>query len=449
MRTRRGRGGTPWLRSAARVGVAALTVPLVLSACGAGGRPDGDSGGAETGVTDDTITIGAHFPLTGVAAPGYSEIPTGAKAYYDYVNANGGVHGRTIEYVYRDDAYNPTNTSQVTNELVLRDEIFAMVGGLGTPTHGAVLDFLHDNEVPDLFVSSGSLLWDQPDTYPMTFGWQSDYEIEGKILGQYLAEHHSDAKIGLLLQDDDFGEDGEKGVRAYVDSQIVSAQRYAPTTNDVTPQVSALKDAGADVVVGFTVPSFTALSQLSAQRLDYDPQWVYSNVGSDSALVGSLLSRFSEGAVEDASSLEGALTTEYLSGVEDSGDPWVELWQRVWEEHGGDEPLTNYRIYGMAQAYTFVQTLQATGPEPTREGLVETLESSGGEFAGPTLSPFRYSPDSHAGVSGVRVAEIVGEGTEPLTPVLLTDNGDAEITEKESDQAPPPEDGIPDAPAGN
>ncbi|WP_433407500.1 ABC transporter substrate-binding protein [Saccharomonospora azurea] len=434
----------PKARGLLRTLAAGVAAALLLSACGAGGRGEEESGGAEPGVTDDTVTVGAHFPLTGVAAPGYSEIPTGAKAYFDFVNAQGGVHGRTIEYLYEDDAYNPTNTSQVTNELVLSDEIFAMVGGLGTPTHSAVLDFLRDNEVPDLFVSSGSLLWDQPETYPGTFGWQSDYEIEGKILGKYLAENLPDAKVGLLLQDDDFGDDGEKGIRAYVDSQIVAAQRYAPTTNDVTPQISALKDAGAEVVVGFTVPSFTALSQLAAQRLDFRPQWVYSNVGSDSALVGSLLSRFSEGAVDDASSLEGALTTEYLSGVEDTDDPWVRLWHRVWDEHGGDGELTNYRIYGMAQAYTFVQALQATGPDPTRDGLVRTLETVGGEFTGPTFAPFRYSADSHAGVSGVQVAKIVKGGSEALTPVLLTDNGDAPITESTGEHAPPPDNGVPD-----
>ncbi|WP_197319084.1 ABC transporter substrate-binding protein [Saccharomonospora sp. NB11] len=431
-------------RARLRATAAGVAAALLLASCGAGGRPEAESGGAEPGVTAETVTIGAHFPLTGVAAPGYSEIPTGAKAYFDFVNDQGGVHGRTIRYLYKDDAYNPTNTSQVTNELVLSDEIFAMVGGLGTPTHSAVLDFLHDNGVPDLFVSSGSLLWNRPETYPNTFGWQSDYEIEGKILGRYLAENHPDAKVGLLLQDDDFGDDGEKGIRAFVDEQIVEAVRYAPTTNDITPQISALKDAGAEIVVGFTVPSFTALSQLAAQRLNFRPQWVYSNVGSDAALVGSLLARFSEGAVDDASSLDGALTTEYLAGVDETDDPWVRLWQRVWDEHGGDGDLTNYRIYGMAQAYTFVQALQAAGPNPTREGLVRALETVGGEFAGPTFAPFRYSADSHAGVSGVRVARIEGTGSEALTPVLLTDNGDAPITESTTEHAPPPEDGIPD-----
>jgi ABC-type branched-subunit amino acid transport system substrate-binding protein len=110
-----------WRQRAARI-VAVVTVAGLVAACGAGGRSDDEvksDKGSTVGVTDDTITIGAHFPLTGIAAPGYSEIPLGAQAYFDYVNANGGVNGRKIKYIARDDGYNPTNTSQVTNELVL------------------------------------------------------------------------------------------------------------------------------------------------------------------------------------------------------------------------------------------------------------------------------------------------------------------------------------------
>ncbi|MEU3269832.1 ABC transporter substrate-binding protein [Saccharomonospora sp. NPDC006951] len=433
-------------RGAALVAMTAIAA-LVAGACGAGGRPDGDGeggGASDVGVTADTVKIGAHFPLTGVAAPGYSEIPTGAKAYFDYVNANGGVHGRKIEYVYKDDAYNPTNTSQVVNELVLQDEIFAMVGGLGTPTHSAVLDFLNSSGVPDLFVSSGSLLWNQPEKNPQTFGWQPDYEVEGKIIGQYLRDHLPEARIGLFLQDDDFGDDGEKGVRAFVGDRIVAAERYAPGNTDVGPQIAALQASGADVVVGFNVPSYTALSQLTSMRLNFGPQWIYSNVGSDPALVGSLLNRFSEGKVTDASVLDGVITTEYLPGVEEKDNPWTRLWQRVWDEHGGQGELTNYRIYGMSEAYTFVQALQAAGPEPTRAGLVEALEKIGPELTGPALVPYRYSADSHAGLSGVKVVRIKGAATEDLSPVFVTGNGDTEITEHTAEHAPPPPNGIPD-----
>ncbi|WP_435743338.1 ABC transporter substrate-binding protein [Nocardioides sp. SYSU DS0663] len=441
-------------RTAPLAGV--LAGALLLGACGAGGRSDdggdgGDGGSADApGVTEDTITIGAHFPLTGVAAPGYSEIPTGAQAYFDYVNANGGVHGREIEYIVRDDAYNPTNTSSVTNELVLEEEIFAMVGGLGTPTHSAVVDFLNDEGVPDFFVSSGSLMWgDDPETYPYTFGWQPDYEIEGKIIGQYVAENLPDAKVGLFLQDDDFGDDAEKGVRQFLDEQIVASERYTSGNTDVGPQIAGLQAAGADLVLAFDTPSYTALSQLVALKLGYEPQWFYSNVGSDAELVGSLLSRFSEGAVEgNASSLDGVLSTEYIPGADQPQDPWVQLWQKVWDEHGGEGKLTNYRIYGMSHAYAFVQALMAAGEDLTRDGIVEAMEEVGSELEGPQLAPFRYSEDSHLGISGLRVVEIQDGAAEDLTPVLVTDIGDAEITEDDSGQADdaPPESGIPEAP---
>ncbi|WP_244929921.1 ABC transporter substrate-binding protein [Nocardioides sp. W7] len=438
------------MRHLIRTAVPLLAASVVLAACGADGRDEDDGDGpaaAQPGVTDDSVKVGAHFPLTGVAAPGYNEIPTGAQAYFDFVNAAGGVHGRQIEYVVKDDAYNPTNTSKVTNELVLSDEIFAMVGGLGTPTHSAVVDFLNDEGVPDLFVSSGSLQWgDDVERSPYTFGWQTDYEVEGKIIGQYVAENLPDAKIGLFLQDDDFGEDAEKGVRQFVDEQIVGVERYTSGNTDVGPQIAGLQAAGADLVLAFDTPSYTALSQLVALKLGFKPQWFYSNVGADPRLVGGLLSEFSEGAVKaGANALDGVLTTEYIPGVDAPDDPWVQLWQRVWDEHGGEGELTNYRIYGMSHAYAFVQALQAAGEDLTRDGLVEALEELGDQ-PGPQLAPFRYSPESHLGISGLRVVELQGGVGDPRTPVLTSDLGDAEITEDASGQAEdaPPESGVPE-----
>ncbi|MER7859426.1 ABC transporter substrate-binding protein [Amycolatopsis japonica] len=426
--------------------VAVFLAVTVTAACGAGGRPEGDQKGSTVGVTDTTIKIGAHFPLTGVAAPGYSEIPGGHQAYYDYVNANGGVHGRKIEFVVKDDGYNPTTTSAVTNELVLKEEIFAMVGGLGTPTHSAVVDFLNNSKVPDLFVSSGSLRWgDDPKKAPFTFGWQPDYEIEGKIIGDWVRKNLPNAKVGLFLQDDDFGRDGEKGARRYLGQQIVEVAKYSPGNTDIAPQIAKLKAAGVDLVLGFTVPSYTALSQLASLKIGFKPKWFYSNVGSDPALVGSLLARFSEGKVTNGASLiDGVLTTEYLPGVDAPDNAWTKLWQNVWKAHGKGGDLTNYRIYGMAQAYTFVQALQAAGKDLTRERIVEVLQQSGKTFAGPGLAPFRYTGDNHLGISGMSVVELKGGIGKDLTPVLVTDLGDAPIEANDSaaNDAPPPN-GIP------
>jgi ABC-type branched-subunit amino acid transport system substrate-binding protein len=431
--------------------VAAVAVVSTVAACGGGSDKSGSSssGGAneasDVGVTADSIKLGAHFPLTGVAAPGYSEIPTGAQAYYDYVNKAGGVNDRKIDFIYKDDAYNPTNTSTVVNQLVLDEQVFAIVEGLGTPTHSAVLDFLNSERVPDLFVSSGSKLWgEDPKANPYTFGWQTDYESEGKIMGQYIAEKFPNAKVGLFLQDDDFGQDGELGIRQYIDKQVVSAQRYTSGNTAVGPQIAALQAAGADLVVGFNTPSYTALTQLTALQLGYKPQWFYSNVGADPTLVGKLLNNFSKGKVTDAAVLDGTLSTSYLPTVDQPDNPWVKLFQKVWSESGQQGELTNYRIYGMAQAYTVVQALQAAGQNPTRDGLIKAIEKVGAKWQGPVFAPFRYSTKSHMGTNGMSIIRLKGAGSEEVQPIKTTDLGKAKIEDFSGKPATPPSSGIPD-----
>ena len=435
--------------------VAAVTIATTLAACGSGdGNTSGKNAASDTGVNADSIKIGATYPLTGVAAPGNSEIPLGVQAYFDFVNKHGGVNGRKIRYEYKDDAYNPTQTGSVTNQLVLQDKVFALMGALGTPTHSTVVDFLNSEGVPDLFVASGSLTWNDGKKYPDTFGWQTDYEIEGKVIGQYIQKNMPNAKVGLFLQGDDFGADGAKGVKQYISRQIVSEQTYTPGNTDVDPQIAALKAAGADLVVGFDVPAYTALTQLNALKIGYKPTWFYSNVGSDATLVGKLLQNLSQGAVSGTGPLEGVYTTRYLPTVDRTDDPWIQLFQKVWKESGRQGDLTNFKLYGMAQAYTTVQALQAAGKNPTRQGLVDAIEKDGKNWKGPLVAPLRYSTtkssNSHGGVGGMTVAQITGGGVKDLTPVLTTTNGSsAGIKVSSGTEAAPPSSGIPDVqPAG-
>ncbi len=440
-------------RSISRAVVTLAGASLLLTACGGGGgggdtatQGGGESEGVSTGVTDTTIKIGTHMPLTGVVAPGYSEIPTGAKAYFDYVNAQGGVNGRKIEYSVKDDGYNPANTSSVTNQLVLQEEVFGLLGGLGTPTHSAVVDFLNEEKVPDLFVSSGALAWNQPEKYPWTFGWQPNYEVEGKILGKYIAENFPNAKVGLYVQGDDFGRDGAKGARQFLEKQIVAEVSYVPGNVDVGPQIAELKAKGADHVIGFNVPSYTALSQLTALRLQYDPQWFYSNVGSDLTLVGSLLDRFSKGAVKNGTSLlDGIYTTKYLPTVEEPSNPWTQLFTKVWDQHGDEGKMSNFRLYGMSQAYTLVSALQAAGQDLTREGLVQAIEEKGADFEGPWLAPLEYSKESHRGISGVSVVQVTGGKFTEKQGVQTTGGDETPIEPFTEEPFTPTDNGVPDA----
>ena len=234
--------------------------------------------------------------MTGPAAPGYSEIAPASQAFFNYVNANGGVFGRKINLVIKDDAYNPTNTVNAVHQLVLQSKVFGIYEGLGTPTHTKVVGFLNAEKVPDIFVASGCPCWDNGTTQPYTFGWQPNYTIEGKILGQYLKQHFAGKKIGVLYQDDDFGQGGLTGIEDEVQaSDIVAKQPYQPGVTTLAPQITAIKAAKADVLVDFTVPIYTAIGQLTSFTLGYKPQLVVSNVGIDPTTVGGLLKAISKG----------------------------------------------------------------------------------------------------------------------------------------------------------
>src|SRR3954466_7773990 len=209
--------------------LAGLTALALAAACGgsSGGGGGGDSKSSAPGITASTVTTGPHDPLTGPAAPGYSEIGPAAEAMYKYINDNGGVNGRSIEFKFKDDGYNPANTVDVVKQLVLQDKVFGIVGGLGTPTHSKVTDYLNSRRVPDLFVASGAQLWDDPQKLPYTTGWQPDYFIEGKVLGKYVKDNFAGKKIGYLYQNDDFGKDGYAGLDTQLaGANVVDKQAY-------------------------------------------------------------------------------------------------------------------------------------------------------------------------------------------------------------------------------
>jgi ABC-type branched-subunit amino acid transport system substrate-binding protein len=170
----------------------ACAVTLALIACGCG------SSGNSTGVSSTSVTFGTHQPLTGPAAPGYSEIAPASAAFFEYLNAKGGIYGRKIHLIVKDDAYNPTQTVNVVHGLVLNEKMFGIFEGLGTPTHTKVVGFLNSEKVPDLFVASGCPCWDNGSAQPYTFGWQPNYTIEGKILGQYIKQHFASSKVGVF-----------------------------------------------------------------------------------------------------------------------------------------------------------------------------------------------------------------------------------------------------------
>ncbi len=421
---------------------------IALAACGSSSKsstpstsPSSAAGSsaaavAVPGITATSVLIGTHQPLTGPAAPGYSEISAASQAYFDFVNAAGGVNGRKITLKTLDDGYNPTTTVTDVNQLVLQDKVFAIFEGLGTPTHTAVLDFLAQNHVPDLFVASGSRSWNQPAKYPGTFGWQTDYTVEGKILGSYIKKNFAGKKVCSFGQADDFGTDGVQGVETTLGaSALVTKQTYVPTNTNVAPQVAAMQAAGCQVVVSFTVPGFTALEVGTAAKIGFKAQYVVSNVGSDYLTLAALLKTAAPLL------LQGVVSDGYAPSAADTSNSWIQLFSKVAKQYDNNIPLDGNVLYGMASAYTFVQALQAAGPNPTRQGIIEAVEKNG--FSGPGLVPFRFSATDHSGYTGVRMGTITGGKFVESGPVYVTDDGTGPITEYTTPQPTAPANGLP------
>jgi branched-chain amino acid transport system substrate-binding protein len=441
------------LTAAVAVATAAAFTLAACSSSPGSSSASGTSTGSSTapltasapGITASTILIGSHQPLTGPAAPGYDEIAPASTAYFDWVNAHGGVYGRKIIYKYLNDAYDPTTTASVVRQLVLQDNVYAIFNGLGTPTHLAVVSFLNSEKVPDVFVASGCDCWDNPTQDPETFGWQLDYIREGKILGQYVAQHFKGKKIGFFYQDDEFGMDGVKGLEDEIPaSQVVAKESYVDTNVNVAPQVAKLRAAGAQVVVSFSIPAFTALLKLTSLKLGFNPQLVVSDVGSDPITLSGLLESFakSAGATVNGNQLtQGIITDGYLPSLSAS-DSWYVLFKKIHDLYDAKEPLDGNFFYGMAVAYTFVQAMLKAGRNPTRADLVNAI--NGGLPQGPMLAPFAYSASDHDGVTGARIGVIQNGVIVEQGPVLVTDaTATGAITDYTGTEQQAPASGVP------
>jgi ABC-type branched-subunit amino acid transport system substrate-binding protein len=413
---------------------AVASLALVASGCGAGG--DGGKSGSVPGITKDTIKLGTTQPLTGPAAPGYAKISKSMAAYFKHVNAEGGINGRKIDLLIEDDGYNPTNTAAKTRQLVLKDKVFALVGALGTAPHTSVLDFIRQNKIPDLFVSSGSLSWNQPTKYPYTFGWQPDYTREGKILATYAKENFAGKTFCTFGQGDDLGADGVKGVEQVLGADALKAKEsYTVSNTNVAPAIGKLQAAGCEVVFSFSIPGFTALAVGTAAKLGYKAQWMVSSVGADPVALSGYLKEAAKPLTE------GILATNYLPAATDAENSWVKLFTEINDKYNGGAPMDATALYGYALAYTVAEALAAAGDNPTRASLVKAVEK--GDFTGPGLTPFAYSAKDHSGYTGSEIVQIKNLVSESVSPVYVTDDGDGAVKEYDAAAAEAPANGVP------
>ncbi|MFZ2241834.1 MAG: ABC transporter substrate-binding protein [Gordonia amarae] len=427
-------GRPRWRRNA----VAAMTASLALVASACGGPGGGGSGdGDATGVTDDTIKIGSTQPLTGPAAPGYAPISKAMKAYYSYVNDNGGVNGRKIALTVEDDAYNPAQTLEKTRKLVQQDKVFAMVGSLGTAPHSTVLDFLNENKVPDLMVSSGSMSWNQPEKYPWTFGWQVDYWREGKVMANYVKENFAGKKYCTFGQSDDLGSDGAAGVESVLGKGALKVkEQYSATNQNVAPQIGKLQAGGCEVIFSFAIPGFTSLALGTAAKLGYRPQWVMSSVGADPVALKGYLGANAEAL------LKPTIGISYMPLLDDD-NPWIDLFKQIHEKYNKGQVLDMTTLHGYMMSYAALQPIAAAGKDLTREGVIEALEK--GIDRGPSSTPFAYSKDNHSGQTGAFMTRLEGLTPVRITPTYVTDDSDGPLEKFEDGPEPVKNKGIPTA----
>jgi branched-chain amino acid transport system substrate-binding protein len=353
---------------------------LVVAAVGAAlvvALPSAFAGSAaDPGISATTIVIGGTSPLTGPAAA-YASVARGAKAYFESVNAKGGVTKRKIEYKVVDDAYNPANTVQAVRRLVEQDRVFAVFNTLGTEANLAIRDYLNQAKVPQLFVASGATTWGRDAAkYPWTIGFQPSYAAEGLVYGQYIARTKKKAKVAVLFQNDDYGKDLLASLKlglARSGSKVVAAEPYQVTSPDVGSQIAKLKASGANVLCIFATPTFAIQAYVFANRLGWKPLVVTNAVSGTSNIM--LLA--SEGGKNKL--VEGSISTTVLKDPTDprwKNDPGMKLYRSLMGKYADGENVNDvYHVYGMAVGYETVALLKRLGANPTRAGLMKAARS--------------------------------------------------------------------------
>jgi len=332
---------------------------------------------ADPGVTGNSILIGGTTPLSGVASA-YASVARGAEAYFNYVNARGGVNGRKITYKYLDDQYNASITVQQTRQLVQQDRVFAVYNSLGTEHNLAIRDYLNSVRVPQIFAATGARTFGADfRRYPWTIGYQPSYTGEARIYGRWIQKNRKAARIAILYQNDDYGKELIAGLRrglGPMKSRIIATQGYEVTATDVQSQVARLKASRANTFMIFGTPRYSIQSFIYANRLGWKPQIFVNSVASASNLME---------IASDAGNnkrVNGTISIQFLKDPTDStrwaGDAGMKLYRQVMKQYlPKGNPNDVFHVYAMASAYTLVEGLRKAGRNPTRSGLMAALAS--------------------------------------------------------------------------
>lgn len=332
---------------------------------------------SDPGVTADSVLLGGTAPLSGPASA-YASVARGAEAYFKSVNAKGGVLGRTIDYKYLDDAYNPAQSVQVTRQLVEQDKVFAVFNSLGTEQNDAVRDYLNAQKVPQLFAASGATTWGSDvEKYPYTIGFQPSYQAEGWIYGKYLARTVPGRTVAVIFQNDAYGKDLLVGLkRGLLRSKVkvVAAQPYEVTAADVSSQIAKLRSSKADILAIFATPKFAIQSYVYANKLGWKPKLTIVNAV---ASASNIMLLASEGGANKV--VPGSVSISFLKDPTDprwAKDKAVATYRQIMKQYLPSGNVNDvYHVYGMAVAWTTVEVLRKIGPNLTRDALVKAVSN--------------------------------------------------------------------------
>jgi branched-chain amino acid transport system substrate-binding protein len=372
----------------------------------------------DTGATDTEIKIGNIMPYSGPASA-YGVIGKTEQAYFNKINAEGGINGRKINFISYDDAYTPPKAVEQARKLVESDEVLLIFNSLGTPSNSAIQKYMNTKKVPQLFVATGATKWNDPREFPWTMGWQPNYQSESRIYAKYILKNMPNAKIAVLYQNDDYGKDYLKGLKdglgAKAASMIVAEESYETTEPTIDSHIVKLKSTGADVFFNVTTPKFAAQAIKKTAEIEWKPLHFLNNV---SASIGSVIK---PAGFENA---QGIISSNYLK---DASDP-------QWKNDAGmkafDEFLAKYFpegnrvdasvMYGYTVAQGLVHVLKACGDNLTRENIMKQAASINEIELGSLLPGIKVntSASNFAPISQLQLMKFKGERWELFGDII-------------------------------
>lgn len=374
------------------------------------------------GADDATIKIGNIMPYSGPASA-YGVIGKTEEAYFKMINDQGGINGRKIVFTSYDDGYSPPKTVEVARRLVESDEVLLIFQSLGTAANSAIMRYMNAKKVPQLFVSTGATKFgENPKASPYTMGWQPNYRAEGLIYARYLLDTKSDARIAVLVQNDDYGKDLLRSLKAGLGDKagtmVVAEAPFEVSEPTIDSQIVKLKASGADVLLTFGVPKFAAQAIRKVAELGWKPLHIVNNV---SASVGGVLK---PAGLENA---RGVITTAYLKDPTDKtwqSDPAMKEWQAFLDKYYPDADRSNSNVvYGYAVSQTLVQVLRQCGDDLTHENVMKQAANLK-DFEIPLLLPgikINTAPNDYFPIEQLQMARFDGEQWVLFGPVLTAE----------------------------